>query len=358
MKIFSYGSADSGPSYFKVAAKDGSEIWYGLGITKVHAQGRNEVRVWVADRITDRNDNYLRISYSEDTANGEYYPVRIEYTGNLNGYAPKRLVEFVYEDRTDTSTGYIAGSMVGSTKRLKTIRTKVASTVVKEYNLSYEYGQSTKRSRMISVQECGGDSVCLPPTAFTWSEGQNGFSAPTRRITSFGLNDGWVADKHIRMMSDVNGDGLPDIVGFGDIGVSVALNRGNGSFPSSSRWSFFFGYKTDAGHWPKDDIRMLADVTGDGLPDIVGFGDSGVFVSNSSAGFPDHLTAITDGLGSQVLVEYKPLTDDSVYTKGSGASFPVVDIQAPMYVVSRHTVKENAASSTSFIYDHQYDRPQ
>ena len=48
---------------------------------------------------------------------------------------------------------------------------------------------------------------------------------------------------------------------------------------------------------------------------------------------PDLLTSVTDSLGRVSTIAYAPLTDDAVYSKDSDAVFPVIDIQAPLYVV-------------------------
>ena len=37
-------------------------------------------------------------------------------------------------------------------------------------------------------------------------------------------------DKHPRFVADLTGDGRADIVGFGDAGVLVCVNQGNGTF--------------------------------------------------------------------------------------------------------------------------------
>jgi RHS repeat-associated protein len=52
---------------------------------------------------------------------------------------------------------------------------------------------------------------------------------------------------------------------------------------------------------------------------------------------PDLLTKVTNGNGAVTEILYAPLTrqgTDAIYTKGRGAQFPVVDLIAPMYVVS------------------------
>jgi hypothetical protein len=132
---------------------------------------------------------------------------------------------------------------------------------------------------------------------------------------------------------DVNGDGLPDIVGFGSDNVMVSLNTGS-SFAAATVWrpTEF----TAGSGWLATYPRFLADVNGDGLPDITGFGAGGVRVSLENAtALPDLLTTVTDGLGAQTLVKYKPMTTASVYTKESGDSLPTIDVIGAMYVVSR-----------------------
>ncbi|WP_157464225.1 S8 family serine peptidase, partial [Cellulomonas cellasea] len=89
---------------------------------------------------------------------------------------------------------------------------------------------------------------------------------------------GWRVGKHPRMLADLTGDGRADIVGFGDFGVFVALNNGDGTFGPVTQVVDNFAH--EAGGWRVGKHpRMLADLTGDGRADIVGFGDFGVFVS-------------------------------------------------------------------------------
>ena len=87
---------------------------------------------------------------------------------------------------------------------------------------------------------------------------------------------GWPDNnKTPRMLVDVNGDGLPDVVGFG-AAVYVSLNTGT-SFGPATQWNPTYG--TNDG-WGDSNLypRMLVDVNGDGLPDVVGFG-AAVWVS-------------------------------------------------------------------------------
>jgi hypothetical protein len=78
----------------------------------------------------------------------------------------------------------------------------------------------------------------------------------------------------------MTGDGRADIVGFGNAGAYVSLNNGNGTFQAPQLVAGNFGY--NAGGWRVDmHPRFLADITGDGRADIVGFGNAGVWVWNA-----------------------------------------------------------------------------
>jgi Astacin (Peptidase family M12A)/FG-GAP-like repeat len=111
------------------------------------------------------------------------------------------------------------------------------------------------------------------------NNGNGTFQAPQLVVSNFGYNaGGWRVDQHPRFLADLTGDGRADIVGFGNAGVWVALNNGNGTFQAPQLVVSNFGY--NAGGWRVDQHpRFLADLTGDGRADIVGFGNAGVWVA-------------------------------------------------------------------------------
>jgi hypothetical protein len=120
--------------------------------------------------------------------------------------------------------------------------------------------------------------------------GNGQFGSPQLVVANFGAGSnagGWTSqDAYPRFLADVNGDGLPDIVGFGAGGVYVSLNLGGGNFGSSRLVLAAFGSSSSAGSWTSQTAypRMLADVNGDGLADIIGFGSGGVYVSLANQG--------------------------------------------------------------------------
>lgn len=96
-------------------------------------------------------------------------------------------------------------------------------------------------------------------------------------LTNFGYNQNWRVEKHLRILVDLNGDGFGDIVGFGKKGVYVSKNRGNGRFEETRLVSRDFGY--DQGWRIEKHLRFVVDVTGSGCADIVGFKDDQVYVA-------------------------------------------------------------------------------
>ncbi|MEQ1622936.1 MAG: VCBS repeat-containing protein, partial [Methylococcales bacterium] len=184
-----------------------------------------------------------------------------------------------------------------------------------------------------------------------------GFAPSALWTSQFGSNQGWSNEGIVpRMVEDVNGDGKPDIVGFSSVGVYVALNTGTG-FAPSALWTSQFGSNQG---WSNEGIvpRRLADINGDGKPDIVGFFNAGVTVSSIIGVSPDLLTTLTPGLGTTTSLTYKPLTDSSIYVKGTigelgtttcpqpagdnltSNSYPILNTQDAQYVVSTAGVSD------------------
>ncbi|WP_446040105.1 FG-GAP-like repeat-containing protein [Streptomyces sp. SID1121] len=126
----------------------------------------------------------------------------------------------------------------------------------------------------LDIVGCHGDGVWV-----SLQDEEGSFADPHWVLDEFGVDQGWTSVReHPRFLIDTTGGGTPDLVGFGPQGVVVARGRGDGTFEPAELVLNDFG---TAQRWTgKKHLRLLADVTGDGIPDIVGFGDEGVWVSH------------------------------------------------------------------------------
>jgi hypothetical protein len=96
-------------------------------------------------------------------------------------------------------------------------------------------------------------------------------------VHDFGYDQGWCVEKHPRFVADLTGDGKSDIIGFGDNGVLFTLNCGDFRFGNIQELVRWFGYSQSAGEWRVEKhLRFVADITGNKCADIVGFYDDGV----------------------------------------------------------------------------------
>jgi hypothetical protein len=135
------------------------------------------------------------------------------------------------------------------------------------------------------------------------------FGAPTLALLAFGSAasaGGWnTLDLYPRLLADVNGDGMADIVGFASDGVHVSLATGGGTFAEPILAFDGFGTAASAGGWTSQDeyLRELADVNGDGRADIIAFGITNTYLAlgNPDGTFNSPLTDVANfGTAPQV----------------------------------------------------------
>ncbi|GAB3171460.1 FG-GAP repeat domain-containing protein [Telluribacter humicola] len=110
------------------------------------------------------------------------------------------------------------------------------------------------------------------------SAGNGNFQPPRLVLNEFGFNQGWRVDRHPRFLVDLTGDRTADIIGFGDDGVYVAMSRGDGTFHPARR--VIKNFSINEGGWRVDrHPRFVANLTTDRAADIIGFGDQGVWIA-------------------------------------------------------------------------------
>ena len=126
------------------------------------------------------------------------------------------------------------------------------------------------------------------------NNGSGGFQPAALVSGDLAYNTGWRVGNHPRFVADLTGDGHADLLGFGDDGVWVALGNGDGTFAPAQFVLAELGF--NKGWRVEDHPRFLADVNGDGRPDIVGFGTDGVWVAinNGAGGFQPAAFVLAD----------------------------------------------------------------
>jgi len=298
-KIISH-SARRYPLSFTVYRRDGSVIEYGgldanNAIQKVvqyyNSYGSTgwtrHYYSWSIREVRDSSGNRMTYHYRDTEDERQILIDSINYF-YVNGVA-EQSVRFVYSqdtnsaiqtERPDIMSGYMAGAKLSTTKLLTNVQTQSNGNLVRDYRLSYgSVSPSTGRSRLVKVDECDALGICKIPLNSSWQNTGTGINPSVLKLSTFGYSaGGWRVKNHPRMMADVDGDGMADIVGFSNGGVEISLATGNGNFAASVRKLTEFGY--NAGGWRVDKHpRMMADVNGDGMADIVGFADAGVRIS-------------------------------------------------------------------------------
>ncbi|HSC05229.1 MAG TPA: FG-GAP-like repeat-containing protein, partial [Steroidobacteraceae bacterium] len=299
-KVTAQGVAGNGPLWFEVKGKDGFTYEYGrTGDARVFAVGSATPYLWALNKVSDRNGNYLVVSYVQ--TQGSFRPALIQYAFSPTYHYQ---VSFAYITRpTGTNlSSYIGGSQVQQQMLLSQISIQSDGALVRQYNLDYATSPTTRRARLSAVQECTVND-CLLPTTIAYQNGQAGVVAVTTSAGT-GATSGSVNTL------DMNGDGRMDLVystvsgathtwwvrlatstGFGaalatgvvttildrvmfddfDANGSVDLLTTSGGAWSLSRWNGS-GFSLSSTGTPVDLSTSLAgsaDINGDGLPDLV-----------------------------------------------------------------------------------------
>jgi hypothetical protein len=311
-KVVSYGTAGSGPSWFKVWTKAGLIMEFGnTADSRIEAQGKSSIRVWAINKTSDTKGNYFTVGYIEDIANGEYRPDRIDYTGNATVNTQlNNSVRFVYETRPDIVPLYQAGSLVKTSKRMTKVQAWQGTNMLREYRLTYQVPASAAYSRAIGIELCAPESGCIARTALEWdAEVAQQFGTPMITQSGPGYGSGYTIS-----FADFNGDGVLDSVMHQMATqwyVFVALGKGDGTFHTATAW---YGPPQGSGY-----KIAFADFNGDGRADAVAYKiESGwwtmqVALGNGDGSFTAPVTTQSGpGYGSGYTISFADFNGDGV----------------------------------------------
>ena len=126
------------------------------------------------------------------------------------------------------------------------------------------------------------------------NDGSGHFGEMRFGLQEYGVAQRWTVLTRPRLVADLSGEGRADLIGFREDGLLVARGDGAGGFGTPELLLPFFGSRhRPCGVGPVPPSRLAADLTGNGGSDILGFSDDGAWV----------LVFDTDGpLGPQLVV--------------------------------------------------------
>ncbi len=132
--------------------------------------------------------------------------------------------------------------------------------------------------------------------------------------TDFVAASSWSEDRHIRTLADMDNDGDLDLVGFGESSVWVSLwDETANAFTAATAWVSNFGAGAPGNFSKTRHQRNLVDWDGDGLTDIVAFGEGGVIWSKNCG---DNTLRAPASCGNGGGATYADITNDFGYSKG------------------------------------------
>jgi RHS repeat-associated protein len=262
----------TGPERFEVYARSGRITEYGATTNGRAMATGGVVAAWWVTRERDRRDNAVTYAYEnvDDPADGhtvDMHPSWIEYAHGSDGKA-RRSIRLMALTGAPSVTTWSGGLSYRRTKLLTHVdmMTEPGHVVVRSYQFAYEASPDSQRPTLHQMKECTGagpTALCKPATRFAWSGHPGTGALPVAPLAqgSWAVHPGdpWT-------VADVNGDGLPDLVaswrGAGSKGFSVALNEGSSWKP----WKTWGTYP-NADDLPVNGIPF--DYDQDGRADLV-----------------------------------------------------------------------------------------
>jgi YD repeat-containing protein len=244
---------------WEATARDGTRYYYG---SQGSSRQQNSLGVftWCLDKVVDTNANNMIIAYTQNQS--RLYPSQIIYTGNQNsGFSATKSVNFIVEDRKDVSISFKSLAGITTAKRLDKITIyakddKGVNQLVRIYDLNYEYGSATGRSRLNEIKLYGSDGVStLPAASIAYQEGKLDYFDST---TSWTLKN--ISPDVKAYLADVNGDGRSDVIFKSGSRLSHKISNGDGTFYAIS----------NKDPMPGDTVGF-ADINGDGRSDYIGY---------------------------------------------------------------------------------------
>lgn len=258
-KILAQGKSTN-PTSFKVYTKSGLIYDY---ISVAEALGKSasaHTLFWLVSRISDTKGNYMTISYGGDADLNNFYPLQIDYTGNVNnGIAPYASVHFTYTNNPYSHITYVDGEKVKKSKVLSSIALYMGKNAVRSF--AFQYLVVNRKYQLSTITERASNGDLKNPTKLTWN------NLSDFRVTNYNYSQTKLIHKATLTVGDFNGDGLADF-------IATPENNDAGW----KGWKLFISHGTyfeqvASGTWnfSDDNIEQVVcgDFNGDGYADVV-----------------------------------------------------------------------------------------
>ncbi|MGK3963945.1 SpvB/TcaC N-terminal domain-containing protein [Sorangium sp. So ce1667] len=358
--------ADPRSYHWVVTDKNGTRYTYGqsAGARLEDRSGVAGIFRWGLELVEDTFGNQMRVAYFKDAPDGadwvQLYPQRIDYTEHTSGVPGAHYhVLFILDDgeqRQDILSSARAGFEVRTTRRLERVDVTMgqvpgAEEIIRSYHFAYDepgarhYYKSLLRSIALHgnddaeqlyehtfeyfglEQQDGRLQVFSVPTE--WSrpaEGRDGLGATSTiegGLNAFvgagppvcdphgglGVGVSFGVDEEQVAFTDINGDGLPDLVGSNGVWLNSLLDRSSSnafspegvgsthqitaSLQGAIHWFQELGGAGLNRSWSTATAQsLLLDMNGDGFPELLGQSGATLNPNNarlgsgtSSAGF-------------------------------------------------------------------------
>lgn len=150
------------------------------------------------------------------------------------------------------------------------------------------------------------------------------------------------------IVADYDGDGRDDVLSQSSSSpFALQYLRGTGT-SLAAKVATSYNYANSTAFW-------AGDVNGDGFTDVVSQSGTALMYRLHEPTFSDLLASATDGFGVAATFTYAPMTDATVYTKGSGAAYPQMDFKGSRPLAKQVSSTDGTGSGTTFTLTFSYE---
>jgi RHS repeat-associated protein len=280
----------NGPEWFEVKTKEGLTLEFGKSIDSklthwTYNPGVTDATaiMWMLNKITDLNGNYIIYEYDNLNNNGIPLIKKIKYTGNsILNISPDAEINFFYQLSKFPNKLAIEQKVVENKFIIRKIDLKVNNHFFKSYN--FEYVVKNVFEFLIAVQETNFNGERLNKTYFTYNNPNVEGSVtifPSNNASGIPYPPSGCSKDLI--FADFNGDGYKDyamvpkkfISGTGG-NIELYLRSNNntfvykGSFPYSVPQSSYYAnsFGVVAYNNELSSSQQITDFNGDGIEDL------------------------------------------------------------------------------------------